>query len=768
MTLSTLPKYEFGEFCLDPSEHRLLREGRRVPLTPKVFELLRVLVQNAGHLVTKEQLLKEVWPDSFVEEGNLNRAVSVLRKALGESSSERFIETVPKVGYRFVAPVRAQSGAGPVSESSTGVPAEPGLSGVDAPSPGPRSPIRAITSLRAAGPALAAVLVIGAIAFAVVGRSSPGERVLAPTASVHRQLTFTGRETVPTLSPEGTRMAYVSNESPHRKVVVQEVAGAQPTIVFSAPEAGWPRWSPDGSALLFWARGEGRDGLYVAPLAGESPRRIARGPSVACWSPDSSTIAIALFVGQKVRFLDRLGEEKGSMALRGTQGWIWDLDWSPVSDRLLFVANDEQGRAAIWAIRPDGTGQTKVVTANSEIRAARWAPTGDAIYYSRLVNQTISIYKASLQPDEGVIVEAGAPLISGLEADGTFALSADATRLVYARSPYSSNLWLVEPDDGGDGELGAPQARLAGAERGSGAKPPGPLRTTQLTHGTSLVERPRVSPDGQSIVFNMGFESQAELYTIPAAGGSPTQLTYLNAFSLGGAWSEDGRSVAFASTKGGKARIWTISADGGAPRPLSDGDLSDTFDISWSPGSWLLYQQAGNRNFYVLDPETRQERLLIRNSSVGWTLFAAFSPDGKTIALGWNRPPDTGIWIVNGDGSGERLIHRAVNPSDSNPLPIGWSPDGTAIYAIDGIRAASRGVSVSTGETLTKAKVLRIPVNGGQPTTVVSFPFDEVGSVAMFPDGRRFVCTVYTSQSDVWVVDNFDNSLASGVARASR
>ena len=100
------PCYEFGPFRLDVAEHMLLRNGQPVPLTPKIFDVLRVLVQNDGHLVEKEGLLKEVWPDSFVEEGTLNRSVSVLRKALGDSpSGHRYIETVPKRGYRFVAPV---------------------------------------------------------------------------------------------------------------------------------------------------------------------------------------------------------------------------------------------------------------------------------------------------------------------------------------------------------------------------------------------------------------------------------------------------------------------------------------------------------------------------------------------------------------------------------------------------------------------------------------------------------------------------------------
>jgi Tol biopolymer transport system component len=494
---------------------------------------------------------------------------------------------------------------------------------------------------------------------------------------------------------------------------------------------------------MFWARGEGTDGLFIAPSSGGGARRIASGPFVACWSPDGSEIAIALFVARKIRFLNRLGEEMRTISLQGSQEWVWDMDWSPIQDRLLFVANDHRRQPAIWSIRPDGSDQVKVLTANTEISAARWAPTGDAIYYFRRVNSTFSLYKVRLPPDRPTPAEADAPLVSGLEADGSFALSADGKRLVYARAPYYSNLWVVE----------------AGGSNGQ------PIRKTQLTHGTSVVERPRVSPDGRSIVFNMGYESRANLYTIGASGQSQKQLTFLESFSVGGTWSPDGRSIAFAGTEGGKRKVWVVNVDGSSPRSISSGDMSDTFEIVWSPGSHLLYQQAGNRNYYVLDPRTRQERLLIKDSSVGWVAYPAYSPDGKKIAIGWNRRPNKGIWIIDTAGSSETLLHRAANPSDSDPLPIGWSDDGTAIYGLDGKRAAYRGLSVSFGETLTLARILRIPVNGGEPTTILTLPFEEVGSVSMFPDGRRFVCTVYSSRSDVWLVEHFDAAAESRTAR---
>jgi Tol biopolymer transport system component/DNA-binding winged helix-turn-helix (wHTH) protein len=716
--------YDFGPFSLDVTEHRLVRNGRHVPLTPRVFDLLCVLVENAGHLVEKERLLKEVWNGTFVEEGNLNRSISVLRKALGESATDRYIETIPKRGYRFVAAVREQA-LPPLHVAS-----------------GPASDESGTRALKALALGAGAVLTLVSVGFLWSVNGRHGRPTTPAGAAIHRQLTFTGKEVTPTLSPDASRIAYVSIGSPHRKVVVQEVDGGQPIVVFTAPELFGIRWSPDSSEVLFAARGEGTDGVFIAPRSGGSARKIANRTFVTCWSPDGSTIALAWYGADKIRFVSRFGEELRTIALRGAQGWVWDLAWSSEHDRLLFVASDDERRPTIWSIRPDGSDQTRLLSTNTEILAARWGPADDSLYYFTRVNQTVSVFKAVIPRDFRSASTTETPLVSGLEADESFGLSADGRRLVYARAPYYSNLYLVEADAGGTH----------------------PKRTTKLTDGTSVVERPRVSPDGNSILFNMGYESRTNLYTMPAAGGSPKQLTFLNGFSVGGVWSPDGESVAFGSTEGGQPRVWMVKADGSSVHPLSTSDVSDNFNLTWASGARVLYQKDGYRNLNAIEPETRRLHTLFKDDGAGFVSSPEYSRDGKRIAFWSSRPPQ-GLWVMEEDGSGATSFHAFPPPS---PLPIGWAADGAAVYAYDGKRAAARGLSVAFGETVSRPAILKIPLNGGPLSTVVELPFDEVGGVAVFPDGRRFVVSVYSSRSDIWIVENFDAATGARTVRLAK
>src|ERR1017187_2029587 len=111
------PAYAFGPFRLIPGE-RILRRGDQVlPLPPKAFETLLLLARNPGHLMRKEELMTALWPDSFVEEVSLASKISLLRKVLAEGGAGDYIQTVPKLGYRFLPPVTRTWASGPAEES---------------------------------------------------------------------------------------------------------------------------------------------------------------------------------------------------------------------------------------------------------------------------------------------------------------------------------------------------------------------------------------------------------------------------------------------------------------------------------------------------------------------------------------------------------------------------------------------------------------------------------------------------------------------------
>ena len=165
MSLQGREVYDFGPFTVEPKERTLRRDGQAVPLPPKAFDLLVVLVTRASRLVTKEELLKEVWPETFVEEANLSYTVSLLRRALGdEGERHQYIDTVPKQGYRFVAPV-------------TGPPAEPVLAASHEAHPEPAKRSKRPSGATFVVGALVLLLLAGLGAWAWRGRGAPVSHV---------------------------------------------------------------------------------------------------------------------------------------------------------------------------------------------------------------------------------------------------------------------------------------------------------------------------------------------------------------------------------------------------------------------------------------------------------------------------------------------------------------------------------------------------------------------------------------------------------------
>src|SRR5688500_4367847 len=191
MSLKTNEFYEFGDFRLDISEKVLLHEGKPVSLTPKVFETLRILVENAGRLLEKDELMKRIWQDRFVEESNLTFNIKMLRKALGDNAAKpRFIETVQRRGYRFVAKVKEIKESSPAANEQ--------LRSV--------SPSQKPYFLTAIG--IISLISIFGIAFVWFN----GERAFTPKQPKLTRLTTSGKVTNAAVTPDGKNIVFAQKE----------------------------------------------------------------------------------------------------------------------------------------------------------------------------------------------------------------------------------------------------------------------------------------------------------------------------------------------------------------------------------------------------------------------------------------------------------------------------------------------------------------------------------------------------------------------------
>jgi Tol biopolymer transport system component len=207
-------------------------------------------------------------------------------------------------------------------------------------------------------------------------------------------------------------------------------------------------------------------------------------------------------------------------------------------------------------------------------------------------------------------------------------------------------------------------------------------------------------------------------------------------------WSPDGDEIAFGSDEGGQNQVWRVSAGGGPVRPFTKTQLSESRLLAWAPGRAILYHWPGNRNFHLLDPVTEEERPLVRNEHVGWMFFPRYDPNGRRIAVNWNRKDGRGIWVISLDDGSQRLVRKLADGFRT----ASWSADGTALYLIE----TQKGGKV----------LLRVAVRGGEPKIVAVLPIEKpVQEEIVSPDGRRIICAVVESVSDVWMVEHFDPDL---------
>lgn len=333
--------YEFGAFRLDPAERVLARDGQRILLAPKAFDTLLILVHHSGHVLTKDELLKTLWPDSFVEENNLTQQISQLRRALGEDpDGPSFIETVPRLGYRFlpevreIAEVNGELAVSKRTRMHIVLREEEETEEDDSP-----SETRAAPPARTGWLARRKWLIASAV---LILLALPGYLLLT-------------RERIPIVVDsqrlariEGFHFAlYASSTDIYFKgrqsIMRLPITGGDPAeVVTPIPSPMLQDFSRERSEFLLLEGPEVGDcPLWILPVPTGSPRRLGDVRAhAAAWSPDGERVVYA--AGHDLFLVNREGE--ASQKLASIVGWPLHMRWSPDGRLIRYVENDAETR----------------------------------------------------------------------------------------------------------------------------------------------------------------------------------------------------------------------------------------------------------------------------------------------------------------------------------------------------------------------------------------------------------------------------------------
>ncbi len=308
--------YAFGPFIVDPVKRRLWRGDHLVAITSKTFDVLVVLLDHRDHVVSKDELLSRVWPDTVVNENNLARQISSLRRALGQRPDQHdFVVTVPGHGYRFVATVQDLAAVPAMDLEDSGVVDEP-LS--DPPIPNPVTEDAHAESLQKpegrwtfVGTLVASSSGLLAMALAVT-LLRPGEPNLPPRRDLQR-ITY-DEAALPrdaAWSPDGEWVVYANDRSGNADLWKQRPGDPDPVrLTTSDVNESQPHWSPDGRSIVFRSERDG-GGLYVIPASGGIERLISTFGHEPVWSPD----------GTQILFKRSVVLPGSAHHLRGWPGW---------------------------------------------------------------------------------------------------------------------------------------------------------------------------------------------------------------------------------------------------------------------------------------------------------------------------------------------------------------------------------------------------------------------------------------------------------------
>jgi Tol biopolymer transport system component/DNA-binding winged helix-turn-helix (wHTH) protein len=642
MSQSIKHLYEFGPFRLDAGERLLLRDGESVPLTPKAFDLLLTLVEHHGRLLEKEELLKKVWPDTFIEEANLSYNISLIRKALGDGENgHKFIETVPKRGYRFVAGVR-ELGARQAENNEAAA-----RSNKEEAWP---EPLTSKVKRHRKGALLAlAVLVIaiGGIGFGVYkfitrseSKSSVSDPKIIPITS------FPGSETQPAFSPDANQIAFVWDgpQEDNPDIYVKLVDAGEPLRLTTNPAPDLnPVWSPDGRYIAFTRAGAG-GGIYLVPALGGAERKLAEifperpfSQLSLSYSPDGKYLAVAdktaTMEPYSIFLLATETGEKRRLTFppAGPEGDDSPA-FSPDGRSLVFARSHSHVAGDLYVVPLAGGEPTRLTSDNSKTGGISWTADGREIVRASIRGGVIQyLWKVPLTGGAPERLSVFAPNLSHPS------ISRQGNRLAWAQSMEDLSIWRVEINPA-TGQAGAP-AKLIASSLGDFA--------------------PQFSPDGQKIAFGSRRTGRDEILVSDRNGANPIAIASLGKFCGTPRWSPDGRQIVFDSQVADNWDIYVVGANGGQPRRLTTDPAEETCG-SWSrDGRWIYFHssRSGSLQIWKMPAEGGQAVQVTRQGG-----FEGFeSPDGRYFYYAKGRRA-AGIWRIPVEGGAETLVldhHRA-------------------------------------------------------------------------------------------------------------
>jgi Tol biopolymer transport system component/DNA-binding winged helix-turn-helix (wHTH) protein len=642
--------YQFGPFQLLPSERLLLHGETVVELPPKVFDTLVMLVRDSGHVVGKDEIMRAIWPDSFVEESNLTRNISLLRKALNSEDPHQYIDTVPKVGYRFVAQVHelGEEGADTVierltiSRTSTVEEEVIGLESSRAPERLPQIQRSWAVRLGLAALGLGMLAVLSFLVLRPGSRTEESRR--APIIGNFTQISHQpSLEAFPSLSPDGKLIVYASDRDGNWDIHLQRVGG-QTTINLtsdSPTEDTHPTFSPDGDRIAFRSSRDS-GGIFVMGATGENVRRIADFGYHPAWSPDGKEIVLAVakvvdptnrsIIPSQLWIVNVGSGEKR----RITEGDAVQPQWSPGGYRIADWGLQKGGQRDIWTVSSEGSHTVAVTDDEYFNWNPIWSPRGDYLYFLSDRAGSMNVWRVPIEERSGKTVGPPEPVTTPSSYTQHLSLSRDGEHIAYVRVASRQNIKRLNFDP--DSE------RLSG-------------ESIWITQGDRRTGSPDLSPDGQWVAFDSQGEKQEDIFLAKTDGAELRRLTDDVFRDRGPRWSSDGKQIAFYSDRGGKYEIWTINSDGTGLRQLTSTPASIVFYPVWSPDSTrLAYRTRGSPASIAeislpwRDQTPESLPPIASDSEVTFTPWS-WSSNGRKLA-GWMRTPEdphSGIFLYSLD-----------------------------------------------------------------------------------------------------------------------